>query len=217
MFESITIDDAKWLARLLAQIPREKIYETFKYSGHPTLVAMYYTEIFTRRVDQLVEALGLLNEEFKGIAGELIKIKKQSKMINKDNFSIPGNEEFFVDGKLYDPDNKLFDPQREFFKRNWGTRLGKGSSGKAEEEFYKLLSKGLVLNGSHLVQKSLLDKFQLSNVMDGGLLCKDRCFFGGGNLELIGLSLCALLLKTQQTQKMSILIGLSTYLGSLLF
>ena len=181
LIKTVSFADARWLMRLIAQIPERKIYESFRAAGYPRVVARYYREIFLRRCDQLYEGLNLLGETFVGTNGVPVTIKKRSKIIDPETFSLPSKKVTFNEGKLEDPENKLFDPKREHFPRDWGTAISNDVTGRHKDEFYKLLKKGLVLQGGNLVQRSLLENFQFSNIgaRNRDPFCLERCFFSG--------------------------------------
>ena len=117
------------------------------------------------------------------VDGKPFTVSLKSTMDDPDSYAVPGFEHMFVDGKLNDPKQSLFSPDREFFPRDWGMAFSNDTDGRHKDEFYKLLTKGLLLQGGNLVQKAMLDSFQFSNVMfDGGSVnpfCKNRCFFAG--------------------------------------
>lgn len=162
LFKSISLADARWLMRLVAKIPAEKIYETFLYGGYPSVIAQYYTEVFLRRADQLYDALDMKKNLTDTLGNKLI-FPRPSMMKDKDSFSIVGYEEFFKNGVIFDPENKLKDPKCEHFARDWGSCLRKGTEGQHKDNFYKMVTKGLIINSANFVQQAILTNFRVNN------------------------------------------------------
>jgi hypothetical protein len=61
-FEQMTMDDARWMARLIAQLTEEQIVQGLVGSGFDTTQVKLYTEKLVSRRDQLIRDLGLKDE-----------------------------------------------------------------------------------------------------------------------------------------------------------
>ncbi|MCB9228684.1 MAG: hypothetical protein H6618_03650 [Deltaproteobacteria bacterium] len=181
--KTVSFSDARWLMRMVSQIPANKIRSIFMYAGYPDLVAEYYTDIFLRRRDQLCRALGMTGKRFRGFDGKWFQIRDESRIHDPKHYAVPGYDAMFKKGYLNDPDQTLFSQDREFWPRDWGSVIGTATEGRHKNEIYKALTTGLVLQAGHLVQKNLLESFQFSNVMikdnNGNPFCKNQCFYSG--------------------------------------
>ena len=68
-FAAMTIDDARWMARLIGQLRPEQIREALKASGYDeTTVELYEKKLLNRR-NKMMEDLGLTGE-FPPIGGK---------------------------------------------------------------------------------------------------------------------------------------------------
>ena len=61
-FEQMTVDDARWMARLIAQLTEEQIVQGLVASGFDTTQVKLYTEKLVSRRDQMIRDLGLEHE-----------------------------------------------------------------------------------------------------------------------------------------------------------
>jgi hypothetical protein len=61
-FEQMTLDDARWMARLIAQLTEEQIVQALVASGFDTTQVKLYTEKLVSRRDQAIRDLGLESE-----------------------------------------------------------------------------------------------------------------------------------------------------------
>lgn len=61
LWDAVSINDAKWFARLLGQLTYKQIRSAFDTAEYPPVVAEVYTQKLLRRRDQLIQALGLVN------------------------------------------------------------------------------------------------------------------------------------------------------------
>jgi len=182
IFDALSFSDSRWLMRQIAKIPADKILEVFRYGGYPEPLAQYYSEVFLRRCHQLYDALGMKN----GLVDEndnALIFPRESAMKDKHNFAVPGYEQFFKNGVVFDPENELVDSSREHFARDWGTSLRKGSEGRHRDNFYKVMTKGLKLEAGNFVQRAILANFRVSSInMFGGensLIPAHNGFIGG--------------------------------------
>ena len=58
--DAISINDAKWMTRLIAQLSPVQIKNAFLTAGYSELLSEYYTQLMLRRRDQLVETFGMM-------------------------------------------------------------------------------------------------------------------------------------------------------------
>jgi len=58
----MTLDDARWMARLIAQLTEEQIVQALVASGFDSAQVKLYTEKLISRRDQMVRDLGLAGE-----------------------------------------------------------------------------------------------------------------------------------------------------------
>jgi hypothetical protein len=61
-FEQMTIDDARWMARLIAQLTEEQMVQALVAAGFDTSQVKMYTEKLISRRDQAIRDLGLEGE-----------------------------------------------------------------------------------------------------------------------------------------------------------
>ena len=152
----MNFDDAKWLTRRLAQLSLKQIEKAFSYGGFPELVAKYYSQVFAKKRNQLVKALGLEGETFKDDSGRDFTIE----LLKEFNGTIEGYENFFMNGHLTDPENKLFDSSLENFPRYWGVSYKNLSSGDAQTDMIRNLKTLLKMR-----TKKLINDYITSQVM----------------------------------------------------
>ena len=122
LLRAVSYADYRWIARMIGQLTREQILKAFLSSGHPDVVAQYYTEILLRRRDQMVEAAGLMGETYVDVYGHETKFEPLSQMANPKSFAVEGYEEYFKKGKLRYKGNQLFDDSLGYFPRYWGSK-----------------------------------------------------------------------------------------------
>jgi hypothetical protein len=61
-FDAMTIDDARWMARLIGQLTESQLREALIASGYDNAGARLYIEKLTSRRDRMIQDLGLENE-----------------------------------------------------------------------------------------------------------------------------------------------------------
>jgi hypothetical protein len=61
-FREMRMDDARWMARLIARLSEKQIVEALKASGFDARQAVVYTEKLISRRDRMVQDLGLSDE-----------------------------------------------------------------------------------------------------------------------------------------------------------
>lgn len=182
LMDAITFDDAKWMARLIGQLTEEQIVNAFLGAGYSEVIARYYTGLMLKKRNDLLDALGLIGEEFTR-APEFTG-------------TLPGHEQFFQNGKLTDPQNQLWDRSREPFPPFWGAGL-QNIEGEPQEYFIKLSKIKLLSMAGDIVYNSLVARMGVSTeglkfneiiVPDKDQVkgCNRACFFQGTNAGLEG-------------------------------
>lgn len=122
LLKVVSVEDYRWIARMIGQFTREQIYDAFSYAGYPEVVAQYYTEVLLRRRDQLVRTANLMGEKYTDQFGVETIFEPLSEMTSTRRFEIEGYESYFKRGKLRDKKNKLHDATKEYFPRYWGSK-----------------------------------------------------------------------------------------------
>jgi hypothetical protein len=61
-FADMTVDDARWMARLIAQLTESQIQEALIAAGYTSAEVRLYTEKLVSRRDRMIQDLGLANE-----------------------------------------------------------------------------------------------------------------------------------------------------------
>lgn len=187
IMDSVSIDDAKWIARMIGQISFKQMTDAFEGAGYPKLVGLYYSKLMMKKRNELLDALGLLGDVFLDFGGNQIELKKEDEF----NGTIVGYEEFFKKGQLTDPDNKLYNPQRDAFPRNWGVGLNNNND-EPQKELIKLIKMSLLTLTKDLVHSLVFENMKISNkgfefkpmtLSDKELegACLQNCFFQGSS------------------------------------
>ncbi len=123
IYGQVTLDDARWVMRRVAQLTPEQIKATFKNAGSDDAEAQLYTDKFLRRRDQLVQALfSGADQTFvadkSGRTGALVA--STSKMSDPAKYTIPG---FVEGGKLVKLDQPHADSERATSQRTVASEL----------------------------------------------------------------------------------------------
>jgi len=185
VMDAVTIDDARWIARLMGQLTPKQIEDSFYSAGFPKLVSKYYAGLMLKKRNQLLSALNMFGDSFMDIKGNKVELKKTWEFTG----TIKGYEEFFAKNNLTDPDNKLYDPERDPFPRYWGTGY-KMNKGEPQLEVLKLLKLSLMTLAGNAVHTMMLENMSYSNEgfsfrkmkLRGTSLaeaCSGNCFFQG--------------------------------------
>ncbi|MFN8370850.1 MAG: hypothetical protein U0T83_09540 [Bacteriovoracaceae bacterium] len=188
-FGDTSIDDAKWMLKLIVQFSREQLERSFYKNGHPLLVSKYFADLMIRKRNQLIDALNMEGVTFTNFWGEEITIKKDIEYTD----GIPGYEEFFQKGMLVDPNNKLFDPNKEYFPRNWSASMSSSLDDKPHDDLWSHIKAFSVITASTLAYNAINPAmgmastdpvtpiFQEVHVTDAALktACSGNCFFQG--------------------------------------
>lgn len=120
MFQHITIDDAKWMTRLIAQLSPAQIEAAFTAAGYSDLLAKYYTQIMLRRRDQLAKTFDIMGETIVDSKGNRIFIEPESEITDPRNFALKGYEKYFKNGYLYSPDGeKIVNNPKDLVDKNY--------------------------------------------------------------------------------------------------
>jgi hypothetical protein len=61
-FRDMTVDDARWMARLIAQLTETQIQQALIAAGYTSAEVRLYTEKLVSRRDRMIEDLGLAKE-----------------------------------------------------------------------------------------------------------------------------------------------------------
>src|SRR5207244_12484108 len=61
-FRDMTMDDARWLARLIAQLTEDQIRQALIAAGYTSAEVRLYTDKLVSRRDRMIQDLGLANE-----------------------------------------------------------------------------------------------------------------------------------------------------------
>jgi hypothetical protein len=100
VYGQITLDDARWVMRRIAQLTPEQVRKTFENAGADPVEAQLYTDKFLRRRDQLVQSL-FKDADTSFVADKSGKrgtlVVSTSKMSDPKKYEIPG---YVKDGKL---------------------------------------------------------------------------------------------------------------------
>lgn len=192
LLDAVSMADAKWLGRLMAQLTPRQFYRAFRGAGYPDAIAKYYSLLMQKKRNQFLEALNLIGQTFTNDIGEKVTIER----LPEFEGTIAGYEEFFENSHLTDPDNRLWDPKREPFPRYWGIGY-RNIKGNPQEYLLKLLrlkafttlsdytfrliggSANLSLAGFHFREM----RFSDTNLAQA---CAMKCFFQGVNLGVEG-------------------------------
>lgn len=192
LMEVVTFADAKWMARLIAQLTPEQIMRATIAAGYPDIIAKYYTGLLLKKRNQLLSALGMMGETFTSSTGQTITITPTEEFTG----TIEGYEEFFRDGFLTDPENRLFDPTRDHYPRYWGASI-KNFKGEPQEHYIKLLKFTVMATaGKALFRYGLKDisisnaglNFRGMNLRNTELArdCAGKCFYQGFQVGVQG-------------------------------
>ena len=179
----MSVSDAKWMTRLIAQLSPQQIKNAFLTAGYSAMLSEYFTQLMLRRRDQLVETFGLLGQTIVDDAGNRILLKRESKMTDPDNYAVEGYEEYFKDGYLHDPEGEVASNPGDFVRRYYDRNIIHATPGTLQNAFWESLEAWLKINAISEVGKRL-QKLQLTNrtfglkLLDGNF-CESECFYDG--------------------------------------
>ncbi|TDJ04974.1 MAG: hypothetical protein E2O68_07165 [Deltaproteobacteria bacterium] len=195
-FKSMSIADAKWLAKLIGQFRLNQLIDAFLSTGHPEIVAKMYARKLMERRNQLLKAFNLLGERITDFEGNEVKLKK-GKQWHK---TLNGYGKFFTKkGHLIDPDDELFNPETDNFNKNWAaTWLPRKGNKPYNERTFKPLAMRLLSMGNQQVYYGQKLGLGISNGLPAFkefgasganpiAACSGNCFFQGFNINAHGL------------------------------
>lgn len=185
IINAVNIDDARWMARLMGQLTYEQIKNAFLSGGYPTLVAEYYTQLMIMKRSQLISALGIMHTSFNDDSGERVELLPGGEFQD----TIPGYENYFVNGKLYDPNNTLKNPEVDIGNRMWGNSFS--TIAGDPKSVWEYMGLGILKKMYGVAQSTLLSNLSLTDkgltlfplgLTGGDLLaknCQNNCFMHG--------------------------------------
>ena len=182
-YQAISLNDAKWITRLIAQLSPTQIKNAFLAAGYSEMLSEYFTQIMLRRRDQLVETFGLLDETISDAAGNRILIKRISKMTDPDNYAVAGYEQFFRNGYLHDPQGLVASNPSDFIRRYYDRDLKNATRGTLQHALWESMLALFKLGAINTVSRSL-QKIPITNrtfglpLLDGDF-CSHECFYDG--------------------------------------
>ena len=198
-YDAISINDAKWMARLIAQLSPQQIKNAFRGAGYSEMLSEFYTQIMLRRRDQLVAVFGLLGKTIIDAAGNRIIVQRESKMTDPDNYAVKGYEQFFRNGYLHDPEGLVSNNPSDFVRRYYDRDIKNATRGTLQHAFWETFLALLQVNALALVSKSL-QKIPLTNrtfglpLLDGNF-CEKECFYDGVRIGITNFLPTRMLLK----------------------
>ena len=182
-YDAISINDAKWMARLIGQLSPTQIKQALQGAGYSDLLSEYYTHILLRRRDQLLDTLGLLGETIVDGAGNRIVLQRESKMVDPDTYAVEGYEQFFRNGYLHDPEGKVSSNPSDFIRRYYDRDLKNATRGTLQHALWETLHAMWQIKALSVVSNSL-QKLPVTNrtfglpLLDGNF-CERACFYDG--------------------------------------
>jgi hypothetical protein len=195
-FKSMSIADAKWMAKLIGQFSLKQLIDAFISTGHPEVVAKVYARKLMARRNQLIEGLDLKNKTITDFSGKPFKLKKLKGWYKNLN----GFTKFFnKKGHLIDPDDELFNPKTDLFNKNWATTwLPRKGNKPFNERVFKPMAMRLLSMGNQQVYYGQRLGVGIHNTgpsfsefgssgADPIAACAGNCFFQGFNINASGL------------------------------
>ena len=182
-YDAISINDAKWMTRLIAQLSPAQIKNAFRGAGYSELLSEYFTQILLRRRDQLLATFGLLGQTSVDAAGNRIVLQSESKMTDPDNYAVEGYEQFFRNGYLHDPQGLVSSNPSDFVRRYYDRDLKHVTRGTLQHALWETLQALLKFNAVSMLTRSL-QKLPITNrtfglpLLDGNF-CARECFYDG--------------------------------------
>ena len=183
ILKTVSINDAKWMTRLIAQLSPAQIKNAFLAAGYSELISEYFTQLMLRRRDQLVETFGLMGQTIVDAAGTKIVLKHESKMTDPDTYAVEGYEQYFKDGYLHDPEGKVSSNPGDFVRRYYDRNLVHVTPGTLQDRVWKTIEAWLKINTVSAVSQRL-QKLKITNRTFGlplleGNFCESECFYDG--------------------------------------
>ncbi len=180
----ISINDAKWMTRLIAQLSPAQITRALRAAGYSPLLCEYFTQIMLRRRDQLLATFfGAQEQTNVDAAGNRFVLRPESKMVDPDNYAVAGYEQFFRRGYLHDPQGLVSDNPSDFVRRYYDRDLKHATRGTLQHALGETLRAQGKIAALALWSKSL-QKLPVTNrtfglpLLDGDF-CRRACFYDG--------------------------------------
>ena len=212
---TMSISDAKWMTRLIAQLSPAQIKTAFLTAGYSPMISEYFTQLMLRRRDQLVEVFGLMGQTIVDAAGNRILLKRESKMTDPDNYAVEGYEEYFKDGYLHDPDGEVASNPDDFVRRYYDRNIIHATPGTLQNAFWETVEAWLKINAMSSVSQQL-DKLKITNRTFGlpllkGDFCESECFYDGLRVGITNFIPQRLLLKNPYDERDKPLLLVDVY------
>ncbi len=179
----MSLSDAKWMTRLMAQLSPAQIKNAFLAAGYSDMIAEYFTQIMLRRRDQLVAVFGLLGQTITDAAGTEILLKRESKMTDPATYAVEGYEQYFKDGYLHDPEGEVSSNPGDFIRRYYDRNIIHATPGTLQRVLWDAVDAWWKINAVSALSKRL-HKLKITNRTFGlpllaGDFCENECFYDG--------------------------------------
>lgn len=183
---AVNINDAKWIARRMAQLSFEQILNAFEAGGYPYEVSLYFTYVMTQKRNELIKALNMVGETFIDDGGRPFTIKLLKEDVKKD----PRLKDYLLKDQFSENNQTLMDKNFEEWPRRWGISLnplGRDTAHKTLARALKqdlariLISKavGFGLRSIDITQRGFqFQNIRIFNELEGEP-CHSNCFFEG--------------------------------------
>lgn len=210
-YDAISINDAKWMTRLIAQLSPAQINKAFRAAGYSELLCEYFTQILLRRRDQLLETFDLLGQTIIDAAGNRMVLKRESKMNDPDNYAVEGYEQFFRNGYLHDPEGQVSSNPSDFIRRYYDRDLKYATRGTLQNALWETLHALWQIHALSNVSKSL-QKLSITNrtfglpLLDGNF-CEKECFYDGIRIGITNFLPNRILLKNPTDKENPLLVA----------
>ena len=180
---TMSLSDAKWMTRLIAQLSPAQIKNAFLTAGYSALLSEYFTQLMLRRRDQLIEVFGLMGQTLVDAAGTKIVLKRESAMTDPDTYAVEGYEQYFKNGYLHDPEGEVSSNPGDFVRRYYDRSLVRATPGTLQNALWETVEASLKINTVSLLSRRL-QKLKITNRTFGlpllqGDFCERECFYDG--------------------------------------
>lgn len=218
---TMSISDAKWMTRLIAQLSPMQIRKAFRAAGYAEVVGEYFTQLMLRRRDQLVETFGLMGQTLVDAAGNHILLKQESKIVDPNTYAVEGYEQYFKNGYLHDPQGEVSDNPGDFVRRYYDRSFVNATPGTLQNAMWKTLGAWLKINTISGVSKRL-QKLKVTNRTFGlplleGDFCTNECFYDGLRIGITNFLPQRFLLKNPYDDRERPLLLVDVYRFGFLF
>ena len=207
----ISINDVKWMTRLIAQLSPVQIKNAFRAAGYSAMLSEYFTQIMLRRRDQLLETFGLLGQTIIDAVGNRIVLQRESKMTDPDNYAVEGYEQFFRNGYLHDPQGQVSNNPSDFIRRYYDRDIKHATRGTLQQALWETLHALWQVNAlstlSHSLQKLPVTNRTFGLPLLDGNFCKQECFYDGLRVGLTNFLPTRVLLKNPMDKDRPLLVA----------